>query len=98
MTQSAGPKQPQSLLFIENAIFQAGDVLLSETKLFCNRPNQSRKVHSGFDREKPEIVEITRFIPRRIGKGDDLLGRDFVETVDRDRTVFGQVFKFRIGA
>jgi len=59
---------------------------------------QSRKVHSGHDREKPEIIEIPRFIPRRIGKSDDLLGRDFVQTVNCDLTIFGQVFEFRIGA
>ena len=98
MTEAAGPRRLQSPLFFENAIFNAGDVVLSETKLFCNRPNQSRKAHSGLDREKPEIIEIPRFIPRRIGKSDDLLGRDFVQTVDRDRTLFGQVFEFRIGA
>lgn len=62
-----------------------------------DRPNQSRKVYSGLDREKPEIIEIPRFIPRRIRKSDDLLGRDFVQTADCDRTVFGQVFEFRIG-
>lgn len=98
MTEKAIPKHPQSLFFFENAIFKAGDVLLSESKLFCNCPNHSRKVHSSLDREKPEIIEISRFIPRRIGKRDDLLGRDLVQTVSRNRAVFGQVFEFRIGA
>jgi len=92
MTESAGPKRLQPLLFFENAIFKAGDVLLSESKLFCGRPNQLRKVHTGLECEEPEIIEIPRFIQRLIGKSDDLLDRDFVQTVDRDRTVFLKVF------
>jgi hypothetical protein len=57
-----------------------------------------RKVHPVLDREKPEIIEIPRFIPRRIGKRDDLLGRDFVQTVDGDQAVFGNILEFRICA
>ena len=94
MTKSTGPKRLQSLLFLENATFEAGDVFLSEAKFFGDCPNQLRKVHSVLDREKPrekpKIIEIPRFIPRRIGKRDDLLGRDFVQTVAATRRSSGR--------
>jgi hypothetical protein len=39
----------------------------------------------------PEVVEIARFVSRRVRKGNDFLRRDLVKRIHLDRLAFRQI-------